>query len=105
MRSPSGDTDLRRRREVELAGGLGLGVGAGLLGVLVGVAALARHLVGDLTALVVEQGAATVEEVARLVLGEGEDLGDPLAEVLVRRRPGLGAAPVPCRRARSGSGW
>ena len=79
---------------LEHARGLGLGVGPGLLGVLVGVAALARDLVGDLAALVVEQGAAAVEQVARLVLGEAEDLGDPLAEVLERRRAGLRAARV-----------
>ena len=65
-----------------------------LLGVLVGVAALARDLVGDLAALVVEQGAAPLEQVARLLLGEAEDLRDPLAEVLVRRRSGVGAARV-----------
>ena len=83
---------------LEHAGGLGLGVAAGLVGVLVGVAVLARHLVGDLLALVVEQGAAALEQVAGLVLGEAEDLGDALTEVLERRRAGL-------RLARAGRSW
>ncbi len=84
-------------RVLEHAGGLGVGVGAGLVGVLVGLAALARHLVGDLLPLLVEQGPAPLEQVAGLVLGEAEDPGHPLAQVLERRRaPRASLASWPC---------
>ena len=65
---------------------LGIGIPAALLGVLVGLVADGDgSLVGELPG-VLRLGAGLLAQLGRLLLGQGEDLADAVAQVLERER-------------------